>query len=146
MSGIPSWRNPMKWCRVTIHNDQCPDQHNSIGEEKQLWRKSYPSSSLWPCGQEKNTQQAGTSEILDNSKVEVSSFGTKAGIGKTGVHLRYNNPPEYATLSKDQKEELCEWWLKNPNRKGRTKGRDNKIPNRNKYIDSAMDKQVEKSL
>ena len=35
----------------------------------------------------------GSSDILDTSKAEVYRFGTKAGIGKTGVHLRYQNPP-----------------------------------------------------
>ena len=44
----------------------------------------------------------GCSDISDTSKVEVSSFGTKSGIGKIGVHLRYHKLPDYATLSKDQ--------------------------------------------
>ena len=47
-----------------------------------------------------------SSEISDTSKVEVSSFGTKDGIGKTGVHLQYHNSSECDTPSKDQKEEL----------------------------------------
>ena len=71
-----------------------------------------------------------SSEISDTSKVEVSSFGTKTGIGKKVVHLQYHKPPEYANLSKDQNEELREWRLKNPDNKGRKKGRDNKRQNR----------------
>ena len=92
------------------------------------------------------SNKRGFSEILYTSKVEVSSFGTKAGIGKTGVHLQYHNPPEYSTLSKDQKEELHEWQLNNPNIKGSTKGRDNKRPNKNKSIAASVDKQVDKRL
>ena len=78
--------------------------------------------------------------------MEVSSFGNNAGIGKTGVHLQYHKTPEYATLYKYQKEEIHEWRLKKPNSKGRTKGRENKRPNRNKSIAAAANKQVEKTL
>ena len=46
------------------------------------------------------SNKRGSSEISDTSKVEVYSFGTKAGIGNTGVHLRYQKTSEYATLSK----------------------------------------------
>ena len=88
----------------------------------------------------------GYSEISDTSKVEVYRFGTNSGICKTEVYLQYHKHPEYATLFKDQGEELREWRLKNPNSKGRTKGWDNKLPNINKCIAAAMDKQVEKTL
>ena len=92
------------------------------------------------------SNKRGSSEISDKSKVEVSSFGNNAGIGKTGVHLQYHKTPEYATLYKYQKEEIHEWRLKKPNSKGRTKGRENKRPNRNKSIAAAANKQVEKTL
>ena len=51
----------------------------------------------------RTSNKRGSSDISDTSKVEVSSFGTKAGIGKTGCYIQYQKPPEYATLSKDQK-------------------------------------------
>ena len=99
-----------------------------------------------PLAKKITSNKRRSSEISDTSKVEVSSFGTKDGIGKTGVYHQYHNPPEYDTLSKDQKEELCEWQLKNPNSTSHTEGRDNKLSNRNNSIAAAMDKQVEKAL
>ena len=60
-----------------------------------------------PVTNKRTSNKKRSSEIPKTSKVEVSSFGTKGGIGKTGVHLQYHKPPDYDTLSKDQKEELC---------------------------------------
>ena len=53
-----------------------------------------------PVAKKITSNKRGSSEISDTSKVEVYSFGTKAGIGNTGVHLRYQKTSEYATLSK----------------------------------------------
>ena len=44
-----------------------------------------------PVDNKITSNKQGFSEISDTSKVEVSSFGTKDGIRKTGVHLRYHN-------------------------------------------------------
>ena len=38
-----------------------------------------------------------------------SGFGSKVGLGKTGVHLRYHNKAEYKALSHEQRVELHEW-------------------------------------
>ena len=40
---------------------------------------------------------------------EISSFGSKSGVGKTGVHLRFHKHKEYQTLNPEQKSELKEW-------------------------------------
>ena len=77
-----------------------------------------------PVTNKRTSNKKRSSEIPKTSKVEVSSFGTKGGIGKTGVHLQYHKTPEYATLYKYQKEEIHEWRLKKPNSKGHTKGWD----------------------
>jgi hypothetical protein len=58
---------------------------------------------------------------------ETSGFGSKQGIGKTGVHLRYYTNEEYEDLPTDQRDELREWRkTQNPKRKGggklKTKG------------------------
>ena len=90
-----------------------------------------------------SSSKRGSSEISYTSKFEVSSFGTKAGIGKVWVHIWYHKPPEYDNLSKDQEEEFRKWRLHIPKRKGCTKGRDNNRPNRFKSIAAAVDKQVE---
>ena len=40
---------------------------------------------------------------------DVAAFGTKPGIGKSGVHFRYYDKSEYSKLTKEQKTELREW-------------------------------------
>ena len=42
-------------------------------------------------------------QILDT---KATGFGSKTGIVKTGVHLRWHGKPEYMKLNKDQKQEL----------------------------------------
>jgi len=41
----------------------------------------------------------------------VAAFGTKQGVGKTGVHFRYHPPAEFGALRLDQKAELIQWCL-----------------------------------
>ncbi|MEM7463143.1 MAG: hypothetical protein AAF362_10745, partial [Pseudomonadota bacterium] len=43
----------------------------------------------------------------------------KSGIGKSGVHLRYHTPEEYEKLNGEQRSELREWRLQNPEQKKR---------------------------
>ena len=50
----------------------------------------------------------GPAEISDIT-AEVSGFGDKPGIGKTGVHLRWYDDEEYKKLNRDQKRELNQW-------------------------------------
>ena len=58
-------------------------------------------------------QKRGAADISETT-ADVSAFGTKAGIGKTGVHLRYHQRAEYKALSDEQKDELREWREANP--------------------------------
>jgi hypothetical protein len=51
----------------------------------------------------------GAGDISDTTGANVSSFGAKEGIGKTGVHLRYHKGEEYASLSRAQMDELRDW-------------------------------------
>jgi hypothetical protein len=59
----------------------------------------------------KKRKAAGTREISDitTTGADISSFGAKKGIGKTGVHLRYHKFGEFSKLSEAQKDELNEW-------------------------------------
>ena len=43
------------------------------------------------------------------SDTNATGFGSKTGIGKTGVHLCWHEKPEYMKLNKDQKQELWNW-------------------------------------
>jgi hypothetical protein len=49
---------------------------------------------------------------INDVTAEISAadgFGTKPGIGKTGVHLRYHSTAEYSALDSDQRKELHDW-------------------------------------
>jgi hypothetical protein len=65
--------------------------------------------------QRKRSDHAGgkrsAAEISDvtHDEADISSFGAKKGIGKTGVHLRYHPSSEYQKLTTEQKDELREW-------------------------------------
>ena len=51
-----------------------------------------------------------SANISETTVVESGNGGNKkAGIGKSGVHLRYHKPEEYDTLTRAQKKELMEW-------------------------------------
>lgn len=63
------------------------------------------------------------STISDVTAEVSAGFGTKVGVGKTGVHLRWHTKPEYAKLPLDQKKELAEWRKKT---EGETGGKGNK--------------------
>jgi hypothetical protein len=47
--------------------------------------------------------------ISDVSAEVSAGFGSKPGLGKTGVHLRYYTKDEYYKLTNEQKAELKEW-------------------------------------
>jgi hypothetical protein len=94
----------------------------------------------------KRKQQDGkrpASEISD-VKAELADFGSKPGIGKTGVHLRYHNNTDYKKLSKPQQDELREWRKQDPeNRSG-----DKKSPTKKQFIksDKAMAASIKKGM
>jgi hypothetical protein len=106
--------------------------------------------------QKKRTDHAGgkrgSADISDmtGEEANASSFGTKKGIGSTGVSLRYHEPDEYSKLSPDQTKELREW--RNANRgntgfkgKGKSfKGKSGKSTP--KYKSKAMASAVEKKV
>lgn len=60
----------------------------------------------------------GTVEISDVT-AEISDFGSKPGIGKTGVHFRYYQAEEFRKLTKPQKDELIAWRDANPSSRKR---------------------------
>jgi hypothetical protein len=51
----------------------------------------------------------GPAEISDATGAEVGAFGTKPGIGKSGVHLRYHTDAEYQKLPTEQQDDLRDW-------------------------------------
>lgn len=84
----------------------------------------------------------GAAQISDTT-ADIAAFGTKQGIGKSGVHLRYHKPSEYKKLTKEQKDELREWRANNNPPK---KDNSNKRQKREKAIAAAVNKEVEKRM
>lgn len=69
-----------------------------------------------------NNKRADRDAIVSDVSAEVSAgFGSKPGLGKTGVHLRYYTKDEYSKLTDEQKAELREWRSKK-GAKGTAKG------------------------
>jgi hypothetical protein len=107
-----------------------------------------------------STLKRGAGDISDTTGVDISTFGVKEGIRKSGVHLRYHKNDEYELLNEDQKDELRAW-RKTPegqkqSKKGKpngyqgkggsNKGIDSKRKKRNQATASSVNKQVKKHL
>jgi hypothetical protein len=99
-------------------------------------------------------QKRGSGEISELTG-DISSFGAKEGIGHTGVHLRYHKPEEYATLSKEQTDELRAWRMtpegKKLSKRGKGKDKGQKKAGESKRVKreamaASVNKQVEKRL
>jgi hypothetical protein len=97
----------------------------------------------------------GAADISDvtHEEADISAFGAKKGIGKTGVHLRYHPSSEYQKLTSEQKDELREW--RETTGGGKKKGKHNNSDgkqNRNvrfnsdKAIAAAVEKKVQQRL
>ena len=96
-----------------------------------------------------NGGKRASADISDVSsgKAEVADFGSKPGIGKTGVHLRYHQTADYKLLSKPQQDELREWRLR---KKGggdpKAKASGSKKFRTDKAIAAAINKGIEEKL
>ena len=67
------------------------------------------------------SSKRGSAEVsaVSYEATDVAAFGTKPGIGKSGVHFRYYDKSEYSKLTKEQKTELGEWRSKGGEEQGR---------------------------
>jgi hypothetical protein len=63
----------------------------------------------------------------EETYANVSSFGTKKGIGSSGVPLQYHKKEEYDLLNKAQRAELCEWRSNKSTEGGKKKSSDCKF-------------------
>lgn len=61
--------------------------------------------------EKRSNHAGGAADISDvtHDEADISAFGAKKGIGKTGVYLRYHPSSEYQKLTTGQKDELQEW-------------------------------------
>ena len=84
----------------------------------------------------------------DGKEVEVSGTIGKPSIGKTGVHLRFHKPSEYQSLTKEQKQELRQWRIDNPDvvKKLKATSPQKKVKFNKKNISTMIVKQVQTAL
>jgi len=99
---------------------------------------------------------AEISSMHADDDAEVSAFGAKKGIGKSGVHLRYHTNKEYQSLNQEQMTELREWRKtpegqkattaskRNPPKKHHTNNKKARFDE--KALASAVEKRVEERL
>lgn len=114
------------------------------------------ASYLLPYDPVAKKRQAGAKREneanVSQATAEVSSgFGSKPGIGKSGVHLRYHTKEEYTKLTNDQKLELKEWRSKNGDgKKTNTKNEGNSKTtskkNQKKKMIASITKEVKRQL
>jgi hypothetical protein len=90
--------------------------------------------------------------FAEGDTAEVSSFGSKSGVGKSGVHLRFHKHKEYQLLNPEQKSELKDWREKEiaAGRGGKSAGSASKVKSKDKssekHINSRIDAAVAKKL
>ena len=89
------------------------------------------------------SSKRGSTEVLAVSyeATDVAAFGTKPGIGKSGVHFCYYDKSEYSKLTKEQKTELCEWRSKGGAEWGRSDTRTKKAKFE-KAVAAAVEKKI----
>ena len=102
-----------------------------------------------PVAKHRSTgDKRGAAKISGANGAEISGFGAKPGICKTGVHICYYKEDEYHKLNLDKKSELREW-RKTPKYIKKHKGKAKKHPQPrvdNGSLVSAAEKEVAKRL
>jgi hypothetical protein len=97
----------------------------------------------------------GAADISDvtHDEADISAFGAKKGIGKTGAYLRYYPSAEYQKLTNGQKHELREWreTTGGDKKRGKPYNKDGKQQrnvkfNSDKAIAAAVEKRVHERL
>ena len=122
IDAIESDDAPLQAAMANINDDTGPG--GKRGDFEAAVAYLLPKDPVVKRKQQEGKRPAG--EISDLT-ANVSDFGSKVGIGKTGVHLRYHSNAEYKVLKKPQQDELREWRKSNPSANhgptGKTPGR-----------------------
>ena len=93
---------------ASIRTDDGPDGMRNDFEQSAAHLLPYdPVAKKHAAGSSKR----GSAEVsaVSFETTDVAAFGTKPGIGKSGVHFRYYDKSEYSKLTKEQRTELREW-------------------------------------
>ena len=148
LDAIESDDAPLQAAMANINDDTGPN--GKRGDFEAAVAYLLPKDPVIRRKQDANKRPAG--EISDTT-ADVSGFGTKDSIGKTGVHLRYYKNAEYNDLTKPQQQELREWRAKDPKKRGKPPGKppgkgddSSKKFKTDKQIAAAIKKGIETSL
>ena len=89
------------------------------------------------------SNKRGSAEVsaVSYEATDVAAFGTKPGIGRSGVHFCYYDKSEYSKLTKEQKTELCEWRSKGGAGWGRGDAKTKKAKSE-KAVAAAVEKKI----
>ena len=89
------------------------------------------------------SSKRGSAEVsaVSSEMTNVTAFGSKPGIGKSGVHFHYYDKSEYSKLTKEQKTELREWRNKGGAERGRSDARTKKAKFE-KAVAAAVEKRI----
>ena len=125
---------------ASIRTDDGPDGMRNDFEQSAAHLLPYdPVAKKHAAGSSKR----GSAEVsaVSFETTDVAAFGTKPGIGKSGVHFHYYDKSEYSKLTKEQRTELREWRSKG----GAERGRSNAKAKKAKF-DKAVAAAVEKKI
>ena len=125
---------------ASIRTNDGPDGMRNDFEQSAAHLLTYdPVAKKHAAGSSKRSSAAVSAVSYEAN--DVAAFGTKPGIGKSGVHFRYYDKSEYSKLMKEQKTELCEWRSKG----GAERGRGNAKTKKAKF-DKAVAAAIEKKI
>ena len=127
---------------ASIRTDDGPDGMRNDFEQSAAHLLPYdPVAKKHAAGSSKR----GSAEVsaVSFEMTDVAAFGTKPGIGKSGVHFCYYDKSEYSKLTKEQKTELREWRNKGGAERGRSDARTKKAKFE-KAVAAAVEKKISK--
>ena len=133
-----------------VKTDDGPDGKRNHFEAMASYLLPYdPVAKRRPDGRKRDHDTNVSATTADVSST--TGFGSKPGVGKTGVHLRYHTHAEYKKLTSEQKVELREWRetkKKKDGKTGKTPKDDGKDPTakQSKQIATAVAKELVKQL
>ena len=135
-----------------VRTDEAPNGKRNNFELTASYLLPYDPVAKKRTAGQKRDREADVGDVTADVGSTSKGFGTKSGVGKTGVHLRYHTHAEYQKLSSEERTELREWRESQKEKGGKTgktkkQGNDVKSGKRlSKTEISAISKQVAKHI
>ena len=125
---------------ASIRTDDGPDGMRNDFKQSAAHLLPYDPVAKKHAARSSKRGSAEVSAVLYEA-TDVAAFGTKPGIGKSGVHFHYYDKSEYSKLTKEQKTELREWQSKGGAEWGRSDAKTKKAK-----FDKAVAAAIEKKI